>query len=88
MKDASPLRLTDLYILYPCRFIIGSLLTFAIFGGIALALGYFELSPITRRDFLIWSDEKVYAWDKMVAAEEYFMIQTDTDEDTKPLQMK
>ena len=63
------MRLTSAFIKHPCRFIIGSLIAINIFGWISYYLKFFEFSDLTLRDYLVWADKKVMAWDKMVAAE-------------------
>ena len=65
------MKLTNAFIKHPCRFIIGSLLIINILGWISYGLKFFEFSDLTLRDFLVWSDKKVEAWDKLVAAERY-----------------
>ena len=73
MKDANPMRLTDMYIQSPCKFIMGGFLILSLCAGLSFSLGFFELSDQLNRDFLILTDERVIAYDKMSVAEEYLL---------------
>jgi len=50
---------------------LGSIFLLGIFGCLAYTLDFFEFDDLNPRDFLLWDDKKVVAWDKMVAAENY-----------------
>lgn len=47
----------------------------------ANALGYFELTPQNNREYLIWSDERAMAFDKLIVAEEYLLANSGGDGD-------
>ena len=50
----------------------------------AYAAGYFRLDEVNDRDYLVWGDEKVEAWDRLQVAEEY--LQAGSDE-MRPLRI-
>lgn len=52
----------------------------------ASALGYFDLTPQNNREYLIWSDERAMAWDKLTVAEEFLLANAAGDGD-QPLRM-
>ena len=51
-----------------------------LFTAIAFSCGYFTVAPNSERDYLLRSDEKVIAWDKMVVANEFFNADIDGDD--------
>ena len=79
--------LTDQFIEYPCIFIGLGLFILFIITLIAMTNNYFELNDTTNRDFLIWDDEKTFAWDKLTVAEEFILANEGEDNNEKPLQM-
>ena len=84
MQDSEPMKLTNFYIDHPVKIIIGSFTVLAFISIIALVYGYFELSPVTLRDYMILSDDRVIAWDKLEVAEEFLM---GGGTETKPLRL-
>jgi hypothetical protein len=77
--------LTDVFIRYPCRFIlIGYFLLTINFIIIRL-----ESGPISfiqgDRDFLIYDDPKVKDWDKMRVAEDYLLSASEGSDNLKAL---
>jgi len=88
MRDAKPLKITNAYLKHPGRFILGSIGFVTVVSGIAYFLKYFEYSHLSPREFMIFTDERVVAWDKRVIAEEYFQAGSEDGEDAvKPLKM-
>ena len=73
MIDSEPMRLTNLYIDHPCKFIISSFIMLVICAMIAQGAGFFEMDIQNNREYLIWDDKRVIAWDKLTVAEEYFL---------------
>ena len=88
MRDAKPLKITNAYLKHPVKFISGSVAVILTASAIAYWLKYFEYTHLSPREFMIFTDEKVIAWDKRVVAEEYFVTDTEDGEDSmKPLKM-
>ena len=74
MRDSKPMYITNLYIDHPLKIIIASFIALGISSVIALYYGYFTMSPVTLRDYMILSDQRVIAWDKLEVAEEFLSI--------------
>jgi len=86
MKDSSPMLLTTAFVNHPCKFIISSFIVMILLGVLAFQLKYFEYTPSTDRDYYIWTDERVVAWDKLTVAEDFLLTYSDGEE-PKPLRM-
>ena len=86
MKDSEPFWLTSAYVDHPCKFIISSFIIMILLCVLAFQLKYFEYSPITRRDYYIWTDERMIEWDKLEVAEEFLLTYSEGNE-AKPLRM-
>lgn len=88
MIDSKPLKITNAYLKHPVRFILGSIGFILVVGSITYFLKYFEYSHLSPREYMIFTDQRVVAWDKRVLAEEYFLAGTEDGEDAvKPLKM-
>lgn len=77
MSDSKPMKLTDTYLKHPCKFIMSALTILSILTGIYIYMGYYKQIKSNSRDYLIWSDERVEAFDKLTLAEEYLLGSTD-----------
>jgi len=54
---------------------------------IAVANDYFAMNDNTRRDYLIWDDDKTFAWDLQTVAEEFILANEGEDSAEKPLRL-
>ena len=60
-----------MYVDHPCKLIVFGYLFLFICTILSFSLGYFKLDEVGDRDYLVWTDEKVEAWDQLKVAEEY-----------------
>lgn len=70
IKEGEPNWLTHQYVDRPfCVLGVGFLVLFVL-SGASFALGYYDLTPQHNREYLVWTDEQVIAWDKQIAGKE------------------
>ena len=70
-RESEPMAITDQMLERPIAFLSIGLFILLIFAVLSIKLGYFEIAPQGKRDFLIWQDDKVVAWDMQILAKEY-----------------
>ena len=70
----------------PCTIILFSFLILIIISIIVIVAGYFNLNDNESRDFLIWDDPMVVAWDKLSVGEEYVTAKSGSGS-VQPLRM-
>lgn len=63
--------ITDMFIDHPCKFLSLGMLAMVILSWLANELNYFYLEPQHNRDYLIWDDPSVKAWDMQDLAKSY-----------------
>ena len=86
LRDSEPFGLTNFFIKSPCCCVITQLILLFALTGAAYQLGYFELTPQNDREFLIWTDPRAVAWDKLLVAEKE-LLATSAGEGDQPLRM-
>ena len=60
-----------MYYYHPCKIILSSLIILLACTGVAFSQGYFNIVGTRDRDMLVWTDDRVQAWDQLIVAEEY-----------------
>jgi len=63
--------ITDTFVEHPCKLLCGGMLLCFILTFLAISLNYFYLEPQHNRDYLIWNDPSVKAWDMQDLAKAY-----------------
>jgi len=69
-KLSKPFFLGKLFVRFPWVVVILCWLIVAVFVGITIALGLFEMTDQGKRDYLVWSDYRVKRRDRLVLAQE------------------
>ena len=87
IKEGRPTRLTALFVDRPiCVFATGFVL-FLIIALVSSSQGYFELSELNNREYLVWDNHKVIDWDKQVAGREA-ILEAQSKNDQKPVRIQ
>lgn len=69
--ESQSMWITDIFIDHPCKLLCLGMLCMVGLTALAVNLNYFDLEPTHNRDFLIWDDPSVKAWDMQDLAKAY-----------------
>ena len=70
IEEGKPMKLTSLYVDRPFCFLVSGFIMLLMVSMFSSSQGYFELSSINNRDYLVWNSQEVNDWDKEMAGRE------------------
>ena len=63
--------LSNLFINHPCKLVTCSIIILGILTFFVYKMDYFELTPDTNRQYMVFSDQRTVDWDKQKCGEKY-----------------